>query len=362
MDFGLAAHLGSEALQGICGTPQYMAPEQARGQWERIDGRTDVYGLGAVLYSLLTGLPPHPGTKLPEVLEQARQGAVAAPRELKPSIPRALERIVLKAIEADPARRYSSATELRQALRHARLGKTRRRVAASLAVLTGLALLAVAGAWSRWMPGAGWPLHWQADGPVRVTALTVERFLDRGAGQPPQSYGFVGDRAFEAVEGDFVRVSATISQPAYCFLVALNPDGTIQLCYPPGSDEKPDETIAPPRTDRIEYPARSSRYYALTDGRGQQAFVLFAAREPLPPFNEWCARLDGAPWLDQVRLGVSGGVWGFDDREVHPVLPSTLGARGTEVDRAPAGLVELHSFFQASAKGATFRGLAFPVR
>jgi hypothetical protein len=121
VDFGLAAHLGSAALIGISGTPPYMAPEQARGQWERIDGRTDIYGLGTVFYALLTGQPPHPGETVGESLEHARAGDVTRLRALNRSVPRDLERIVMKALEADPARRYATAAELRQALRHRRL-------------------------------------------------------------------------------------------------------------------------------------------------------------------------------------------------------------------------------------------------
>ena len=121
VDFGLAAHLGSVALHGITGTPSYMAPEQARGQWERIDGRTDIYGLGAVFYALLTNQPPHPGRFADESLEHARVGIVTPPRAIYRSIPRNLERIVMKALERDPARRYATASDLRRALRHRRL-------------------------------------------------------------------------------------------------------------------------------------------------------------------------------------------------------------------------------------------------
>src|SRR5262245_6023564 len=139
VDFGLAAHLGSTALEGLSGTPPYMAPEQARGQWERIDPRTDVYGLGGVLYALLTGCPPHPGATQEEQLVHARRGEVTPPRAIKPSIPRGLERVVLKALAADPDRRYASAAALRRALR---LFAIRRKVMAPAAGAIGLALLA----------------------------------------------------------------------------------------------------------------------------------------------------------------------------------------------------------------------------
>src|SRR5262249_44872090 len=117
VDFGVAAHLGSTELESLSGTPAFMAPEQARRQWERIDARSDLYGLGGVIYAMLTGRPPHAGETQDEVREQARQGVVTPPRTLNRSIPRLLERIILKALASDPAQRYGSAAELRRALR-----------------------------------------------------------------------------------------------------------------------------------------------------------------------------------------------------------------------------------------------------
>jgi eukaryotic-like serine/threonine-protein kinase len=79
VDFGLAVPLASEDLAGIAGTLPYMAPEQARGESERIDPRSDVYGLGAVLYYLLTGRPPHRGATRREVWKAACVGDVLPP-------------------------------------------------------------------------------------------------------------------------------------------------------------------------------------------------------------------------------------------------------------------------------------------
>jgi hypothetical protein len=232
----------------------------------------------------------------------------------------------------------------------------------ALAALAVLALLAAVPLWSRWSRGGFGTAGWHASGPVRVTRFVVERFGDRGEGRAPQAYGALGERAFDAAVGDFVRVSAALSRPAYCFLLALNPDGSIQLCYPPGPTGSPDEAAAPPETDRVDYPALPTRYFSLTDGRGEQAFVLLAAPAPLPPFARWRARLGQAPWTSRARSGGDAGVWGFDDREIQPLRPAAEGARGTEVDRVPASLVDLCSFLKAGAQVATFRGLVFPVR
>ncbi len=90
----------------ILGTPAYMPPEQARGEIEWIDERSDVYSLGGVLYFLLTGKPPRPGTALPD----ADQTPVP-PRQLNRKIPRRLESICVKALSTDPGQRYASASE-----------------------------------------------------------------------------------------------------------------------------------------------------------------------------------------------------------------------------------------------------------
>jgi PAS domain S-box-containing protein len=104
-------------MQGdIIGTPAYMAPEQAEGRLEQIDERTDVYGLGAMFYEILTGKPPFVGVSTLEVLKKAIRGNPAPPRESWPEVPPALEEICLKAMARDPAARYARADELAQAV------------------------------------------------------------------------------------------------------------------------------------------------------------------------------------------------------------------------------------------------------
>ena len=95
----------------VSGTLSYMSPEQAKGWVDDIDQRTDVFGLGAVLYEILTFHPPHEGKSVEEVLAKATAGEVVAPRLRAPrnGIPRSLEEICLKALSASKADRYPDA-------------------------------------------------------------------------------------------------------------------------------------------------------------------------------------------------------------------------------------------------------------
>jgi tRNA A-37 threonylcarbamoyl transferase component Bud32 len=119
-DYGLAKRVegDSELTQtgAVLGTPAYMAPEQTSGRKGAITMATDVYGLGAILYALLTGRGPFGGTTVLETLDQVRQRAPEPPRSLNPRVPRDLEVICLKCLEKDPRRRYASADALAQDL------------------------------------------------------------------------------------------------------------------------------------------------------------------------------------------------------------------------------------------------------
>jgi tRNA A-37 threonylcarbamoyl transferase component Bud32 len=147
-DFGLARHLGDEAGQTQPGdrlrTVAYMSPEQADGRTDALGPATDVYGLGGILYALLTGRPPHQGSSVSEVLSQARRGEVAPPRRLNPRVPAALERICLRALAADPAGRQASAAALADELRRY---LHRRRLLASVAGAAAALLVVSVAAW-----------------------------------------------------------------------------------------------------------------------------------------------------------------------------------------------------------------------
>ncbi len=191
VDFGLAFDDTRTRLSKtgeVMGTPSFMAPEVvlgwtsgsvARIEASAVDPRADVYGLGATLYVLLTGRAPHQGKTAHETLLRVTEGMPEAPRQLRPELPLDLERIVLGALERDPARRYPTATAFADDLERWRVGeavagaaparRARRLVVATLVVTAVGAAAALAFGWGS--IGAGPP------GPSRLEQQLAE--LDR---------------------------------------------------------------------------------------------------------------------------------------------------------------------------------------
>ncbi len=115
-DFGLAKLTGGNdcsltLTQAVLGTPGYMAPEQAAGRSD-VTTRSDIYGIGAILYELLTGRPPFVGANAVETLWMAVHDEPVPPRKLNPTVNRDLETIALRCLEKNPQNRYSTAAEV----------------------------------------------------------------------------------------------------------------------------------------------------------------------------------------------------------------------------------------------------------
>ncbi len=94
------------------GTPAFMSPEQAAGDLDRVGPASDGYGLGAILYNLLSGRPPIAGKSIGEVVDRARRGAIAPIRSIAPAVPRPLAAVCHKAMATRPEDRYASALDL----------------------------------------------------------------------------------------------------------------------------------------------------------------------------------------------------------------------------------------------------------
>jgi TolB-like protein/Tfp pilus assembly protein PilF len=121
-DFGLAGLMEGESTitrtLDVMGTPSYMAPEQAAGEHTKLSSSTDVYGLGAVLYQLLTGHPPFAGGTTYETIKLLLDTEPRQPRQINPKVDRDLSTICVKCVEKDPKRRYASALALAEDLEH----------------------------------------------------------------------------------------------------------------------------------------------------------------------------------------------------------------------------------------------------
>jgi serine/threonine-protein kinase len=151
----------------VLGTPAYMPPEQAEGRLDRVDRRSDIYSLGAILYEILVGRPPYTGADTAEVIRRAIEARPIPPRREIAEVAAALEAICLKAMAREPDDRYASATDLADEVRRyladepvsafreplaRRLGRWARRhrtavAAAAALVLTALPLVTIAAFW-----------------------------------------------------------------------------------------------------------------------------------------------------------------------------------------------------------------------
>jgi serine/threonine protein kinase len=373
IDFGLARweHAWSgDGQDWSGGTANYMSPEQAMEQSDRIGPWTDVFGLGGLLYHLLTLGPLYRGASETSIIRQAREAGYLAIRKLAPSTPRGLARIVHRALAAEPGRRYRNAAELEAALRGF---LARRRTAAAifaigLAVLT-LALALAAPRIVRERPGSApsaervsrsstvavrstLPVAISPEGKDTAGVPRILSFrIDGFRVEPPESLGSIGVSARKVRVDDEVEVSARFDAAMFGYLIALDPEGRVQLCQPL------EESEPPPISEEIRI--HESKAYALTGRPGLQAFVVVASRRPLPPFEKW----RGAEDLRRLWKPCDDGhAWRSDG---HRFEMLTVASRGALRDRPspepPAPFRAVCDYLAQSPEFEAFAAIAFPV-
>jgi hypothetical protein len=398
LDLGLARSFGAAAdtltaRGALLGTADYLAPEQ----WDHphaADTRADVYGLGCTLYHLLTGRPPFAGERYGSVLSKMRAHLEAPPPPLEASCPEAppglaavLERMLAKA----PADRYQAPAEAAEALRPFTAGadlarllaerappapgdlgaadtvtpapgawetdpdrrgrrgpppahRPARSVAlAALCVLVGIGLL-----WLLWLRLGG--TAGTAAKPLEIKKLLVSHYRDKGM-------TLVGDLRTSPAAlrvDDDVQIVAEQSAPAYCYLIALNPDGTVQLCHPTGDNGAGAAAVRPARGAEVRYPPEDRAF--VLDTPGLQAFVLAASRKPLPPYREWPGA-DAIPW----EAVTDGGAWRWHfDGHAFSRFPRERG-RLESREGVPPPLEKLREFFVKRPEFEAIQIIAFPV-
>lgn len=326
------------------GTPQFMAPEQARGQSERIGPACDVFALGGVVYFLLTGQTPFHGRTWDEHLARAARCEFDRSALSERSGSRRLSRIVLRAMAAEPADRYPDAEGLARDLeRYAGRHRGLRRAAISAVIL--LAILLAALAWPR--DGA------QVAVPLRIETMEIRHYRDDPS-QGTLLLGTVGNDSSACWFDDIVRIRAKLSAPAYMYLVALHPNGQTQLYYPEN------ESKQPRRSGELTYPPGGEDYSPLTDGTGQQVFVLVVSEQPLPPFREWLDRMGELPW--RPTPADSGGVWHYDGHSFERLGPEERSHPRKPATSVPAAFAETCRELASRPGVHSIQAWAFPVR
>lgn len=302
-DFGLALHTSAQQQMAgdRSGTLRYMAPEQVRGEAQWLDGRADVWALGAIFYEMLTGEPPFVA-KDPEDLAREIQGRPPRPpRQHAPSLPPELERICLQCLAKEAGRRYATATDLVGDLRrwlHPRAG--RRAVVASLLAVVVLILAAVV-----------WRLRKEPPPPPLAGSINILVWND----DDPSRRGLpINDpRALPLRPKDAIRVEAQLDQPAYVYLLWIGSDGRVSPLYP----WKPGQWMARAAKEmpvtRVSLPERADNGWPVEGPGGMETLVLLARREPMPAGLDLAAKLARLPrqpmldsralaWFDNGRL------------------------------------------------------------
>ena len=383
LDFGLARPMEvEEELTGagaFMGTPGYTAPEQARN--ETVDGRADLFSLGCVLYRMLTGQGPFRGKTLSAVLLQVETHDPAPPREVEASVPADLSDLVMRLLSKDPAGRPASARETAEALRRIerslppapdssplsttpfppspanaptaspnsadtksdRTTPHRRKVRAALLILPALCVVLLLTA-LLFSPVRGWlfpspppppaePRPRPSSDPAPPVAVGWKGYIDVvifDPNDPHRQNKHLNDPDVLPLKpGDLFAVEAQLDRPAYCYVLWIDADGTVDPVYPwkPGHwEERPadEQPVA-----HLRRPEASDRFAKIKESAaGMETLVLLVRDTPLPPNVDLRTELGPAP--AQALQTLRSTVW-FENGEV---VKGETGRSATDWDEA----------------------------
>lgn len=352
IDFGLALlrHAWTEdptRPRVACGTPPYMAPEQACGQAERVGPASDIFGLGAVLYHLLTGKAPFSAPSVQEALARAQECDVDRDRLRATRAPRRLKAICLRALAADPARRPASADVLANDLEAAARPPARWPWLA--AGVTAVTILLAALAWNRgWDPFRPTDPQRGTSG-LRANALALPVALEVKVwrhGDP-----FLLSEAVPLMARDELKVRAGVPARMSAALFLVNGAGRLRLL----------RMFAAGDSAAVVHFPDVEKTVALEGPSGTE-LVFLIAREGPPPTLEEVAALWGSagPWPqlpDHSLLRIRP-----DEVELTGERARDFGAIRNRPDAADAVLRDRLDTFRLrlAERYPVFEGVAFP--
>jgi serine/threonine protein kinase len=388
LDFGLArAADGTEAVSvtgTVVGTPAYMAPEQARG--ERVDGRADLFSLGAILYRMATGRPAFAGPTITAVLTAIATHNPPTPISVNPALPPALSHLIERLLEKNADQRPRSAHEVVAALDAIEKGQSPSRSPRRWWVIgAALLLLCVVAVGARALfdgsqpdgtvqgdtkgrapptdpkppdptPAPQDPVRGrepdQRTGPFRVKSLDVSHYATTPDGNEPR--GVLGKESFSPLRGDRVQLVAKLSRPGYGYIIAFRADGELELCFPN------DEDTVPPLTDTPRYPLTDGvKAYGLREGTGLWVFAVVASEKELPTYRQWLASRKPNWKRESAALGE---VWQYDGAVVERLLPGQRPIRAKDEElTGPAATVQSLGRWLGQTPDATIWVLGFGV-
>lgn len=299
LDFGLAIHESVQSLKEgeSAGSLAYMSPEQVLGRAHWLDGRSDIWALGVIMYETLAGRRPFRGQSVAAVADAIQFSDPKPPRQTNRAVPRELERICLKCLHKAADHRYATAADLAQDLRrfaesaNSPLYSTllsRRRLSLVFAATLALVLFAFAGATQ--------VLPWHA--PAFNAAVDL-KIWDR---DNPKRCG-IGLRDADAIPlkpGDQVRLQVKLTSPAYLYVFWINSDGKISPVFPweAGDWKRYPSDVQP--VSSLNLPIAASEAWIIEDGPSGMETIAVCARN-----SPW----DNADWskLTEIKLASQRG-------------------------------------------------------
>ncbi len=313
-DFGLAVDETEQRRRSgeLAGTLPYMAPEQIRGDVHRMDGRTDIWALGVILYQMLTGRLPFGGTSVKQLSDEIQHRHPKPPRQIDEKIAPELERIISKCCAKKVGDRYSTAADMAADLR------------SYLEPQTTPQPTAQAGSSSHPQPTQS---LWQSRGlhyaiailatcALLVSLLVVPMLLDRGEAKPqgvvhqdsvqraienlPALKGTIDVRVWDPDDerrhglslhepaarplktDDLVRVEARLSRPAYVYILWVDSAGTVLPLFPWQPGDWGSRPLHESPVSQVSLPAAADEAWPLEGATGIETLLVLVRDSPLP--------------------------------------------------------------------------------